>query len=137
MIDDNRGDALLAARALAEGGSGTVLNIASTGEIAMETLRHRNHDSLRHLPDLILLDLGLPRMGGMEVLAAIKGDARLKHIPVIVMSNSAAERNVSESYRAHAAAYVVKPADLGGYRRTMALIEQFFFGVASRPVGEI
>ena len=133
LVDDNRGDAMLAARAFSEGGSGMVLTVARTGEEALDALRGRDGQGL---PDLVLLDLGLPRMGGMDVLAAIKQDAALKHIPVIVMSNSGADDNVVQSYRASAAAYIVKPADLGSYRRAAALIEQFFFGLACLPAVE-
>ncbi len=133
LVDDNRGDAVLAARAFSDGGSGTVLTVARTGEEALDILRARDGG---RLPDLILLDLGLPRMGGMDVLSALKDDAGLKHIPVIVMSNSGAERNVIQSYRASAAAYIVKPSDLGSYRRAVGLIEQFFFGLACLPAVE-
>ena len=129
LVDDNRGDALLAAHAFKSALFETNLMHASTGEIALGLL----HDGAS-LPDLVLLDLQLPQMSGMDVLTAIKSDERLKHIPVIVLSNSGDGHNVTRCYQHHASAYVIKPLDLAKYRETIALIEQFFFVLASLPV---
>jgi len=128
LIDDNRGDAVLAAHAFKSALYETELTHAATGEEAVERL----HDGC-DLPDLILLDLGLPRMSGMDVLNEIKTDRRLKHIPVIVLSNSGDSQNVTKAYRQHANAYVIKPSDLARYRETIGMIEQFYFALSSLP----
>jgi two-component system response regulator len=85
------------------------------------------------LPDLILLDLNLPRMSGREVLGQIKADARWRHIPVIILSSSAAEQDIARSYALHANAYVVKPVDLDSFRAAISTIEQFFFFLVELP----
>ena len=128
LVDDNRGDALLAAHAFKSASFETNLTHASTGETALVLLRDG-----AILPDIVLLDLQLPQMSGMDVLTAIKSDERLKHIPVIVLSNSGDGHNVTRCYQHHASAYVIKPLDLAKYRETIALIEQFFFVLASLP----
>ena len=133
LIDDNRGDALLAARAFHEAETDTRLTFAPTGEIAMAILQGELEYFGHRLPDLVLLDLSLPKMNGLEVLAAIKDRDRLKHIPVIVMSSSGDERNILGSYRAQAAAYIPKPGDMAAYRQTIARIEQFFFLACRLP----
>ena len=129
LIDDSRGDALLADRAFRDAEFETRLTIARTGEAALDILEARGGAP----PDLILLDMGLPKLSGPDVLAAIKGNDRLKATPVIVMSNSGAPTNVLRAYNLHASAYIVKPVDLDAYRDAIALIQKFFFSLASLP----
>ena len=136
LVDDNRGDAILAAHAFKEAKTPTNLTTASTGEMALELLRGSIAGTSKRLPDLILLDLQLPKMSGMDVLAEIKQDDRLKHIPVIVMSNSGDESKVLKSYHRYANAYVMKPSDLTRFREAIAMIEQFFFVLVTLPVVE-
>lgn len=137
LVDDNRGDALLALHAFREAKFETNLRSAATGEMAMALLRGEGEYADKPLPDLILLDLQLPRMSGLDVLKAIKTDPVLRHIPVIVMSNSGNLINVAKSYDLYANAYVMKPADLATYRQTIAMIEQFFFVLAVLPVSMV
>lgn len=129
LIDDSRGDALLADRAFRDGEFETNLSVARTGEAALEMLQTPGAAP----PDLILLDMGLPRLSGTEVLAAIKSNDRLRATPVIVMSNSGAPPNVLNAYHLYASAYIVKPVNLEAYRAAIALIEKFFFSLASLP----
>ena len=129
LVDDSRGDALLAERAFREAEFETRLTIARTGEDALDILETPG----RAPPDLILLDMGLPRLSGTDVLAAIKGNDRLKATPVIIMSNSGAPPNVLRAYNLYASAYIVKPVSLDAYREAIALIERFFFSLASLP----
>jgi len=129
LVDDSRGDALLADRAFRDAEFETRLTVARTGEAALEILEAT--DAMP--PDLILLDMGLPKLSGTDVLAAIKGNARLKATPVIVMSNSGAPPNVLRAYNLYASAYIVKPVNLDAYREAIALIERFFFSLASLP----
>jgi len=133
LIDDNRGDALLASHAFREARFETRLHSASTGEMALDMLRGEGGCGEPCLPDIILLDLQLPRMSGLDVLKAIKGDPDIRHIPVIVMSNSGNFTNIARCYDLYANAYVVKPADLPKFRETITMIEQFFFMLAVLP----
>lgn len=133
LVDDNRGDALLASHAFRESSVQTNLTVASTGEMALAMLAGEGEYRGQRLPDLIMLDLGLPKLSGVEVLEQIKGDIRFRHIPVIVMSNSGAGSNILKSYQLHANAYVMKPAGLQKFREAISLIEQFFFLLACVP----
>jgi CheY-like chemotaxis protein len=133
LVDDNRGDALLAAHAFKEAHVAANLTVASTGEMALAMLGQEGEYRRTRLPDLIMLDLGLPKMSGVDVLSHIKNDMRFRHIPVIVMSNSGAGSNILKSYQLHANAYVIKPDNLARFREAISLIEQFFFLLACVP----
>ena len=137
LIDDNRGDAILAAHAFKTAQMACQLTVASTGEIALAMLNQIGSYSDCPAPDLILLDFQLPMQSGLDVLRTIKSDRRFKHIPVIVMSNSGDVANVAKCYAAHANAYVTKPADLETYRAAIAAIEQFFFFLATLPKADV
>ena len=129
LVEDNRGDVLLTRKALQSAQIENRLSVAESGEAALERLR----DEAQALPDLILLDLNLPRMSGRDVLGQVKADARLRHIPVIILSSSAAEQDIARSYALHANAYVVKPVDLDSFRAAISTIEQFFFFLVELP----
>jgi len=133
LVDDNRGDALLASHAFREARVATNLTVAPTGEVALAILAGEGEHHGRRLPDLVMLDLGLPKMSGVDVLSHIKTDQRFRHIPVIVMSNSGAGHNILKSYQLYANAYVIKPVDLAKFREAISLIEQFFFLLACVP----
>ncbi|WP_443749145.1 response regulator [Asticcacaulis solisilvae] len=133
LIDDNRGDAILAERAFRELQPPPEVTTASTGEAALAILKREGEHADAVTPDVVLLDLGLPRMSGLEVLTAIKTDSALQHIPVIVMSAYGAGQNVLKAYQTHANAYLVKPSDLNQYRDTIATVEKFFLGTAALP----
>jgi two-component system, chemotaxis family, response regulator Rcp1 len=134
LIDDSRGDAMLARKALDDSRMKAVVTIASTGEMAMDILRRQGEYTDCVLPDIILLDLRLPRMSGMDVLNLIKGDPRFKHIPVIVMSGSGALDTIMTCYRSYANAYLIKPGDLTQYRTAVDIIERFYLELAALPV---
>lgn len=133
LIDDNRGDAILAERAFRELQPPPDVTIASTGEMALSILKREGQYAEAALPDVVLLDLGLPRMSGLDVLTAIKTDETLRHIPVIVMSAYGAGQNVLKAYQTQANAYLVKPSDLNQYRDMIATVEKFFLGTAVLP----
>ena len=132
LVEDNRGDVLLASRAFRDAQFENHLSVAETAEKALAMLRAILAENLA-LPDIILLDLNLPGMSGRELLAIIKGDEGLRHIPVIILSSSAAESDVNGSYDRHANAYIVKPVDLEKFRQVISSIEQFFFILAVLP----
>jgi two-component system, chemotaxis family, response regulator Rcp1 len=136
LVEDNRGDAILAGRAFKDARIANNLTVAETGEEALSILRGEGKASGKRLPDIVLLDLNLPRMNGIEVLKTIKADANLKHIPVIVLSSSNASQDVSSSYSQFAAGYIMKPVDLDKFREVVSAIEQFFFVLSIIPVSE-
>ncbi len=133
LVEDNRGDVLLASRAFRDGQIENHLNIATSAEEALQVLRREGEYAGRRLPDIVLLDLGLPRMSGRDLLEIIKADEGLRQIPVVVLSSSNAEQDIARSYDLHASAYVVKPIDLDKFRAVVTTIEQFFFLLAVLP----
>jgi CheY-like chemotaxis protein len=136
LIEDNRGDALLAARAFRQAEIDNNLTVAETGEKALAMLKRSGEYASMRLPDIILLDLNLPMMSGKDVLAAIKSDDALRHIPVIILSSSSAPPDISGSYGLHANAYIVKPLNLENFSDVVHSIELFFFMLAVLPVAD-
>ncbi|MGN6209796.1 response regulator [Asticcacaulis sp.] len=136
LVEDNRGDALLAARAFRQAEIENNLTVAETGEKALAMLRREGEHAGLSLPDIILLDLNLPMMSGKDVLAEIKTDNVLRHIPVIILSSSSAPPDIAGSYGLHANAYIVKPFNLENFSDVVRSIEQFFFVLAVLPTPE-
>ncbi|CAM3206561.1 response regulator [Asticcacaulis taihuensis] len=136
LVEDNRGDALLAARAFRQAEIENNLTVAETGEKALAMLRREGEYAGLRLPDIILLDLNLPMMSGKDVLAEIKTDDVLRHIPVIILSSSSAPPDIAGSYGLHANAYIVKPFNLENFSDVVRSIEQFFFVLAVLPSPE-
>ena len=136
LVEDNRGDALLAARAFRQAEIENNLTVAETGEKALAMLRREGEYAGLGLPDIILLDLNLPMMSGKDVLAEIKNDDVLRHIPVIILSSSSAPPDIAGSYGLHANAYIVKPFNLENFSDVVRSIEQFFFVLAVLPSPE-
>jgi CheY-like chemotaxis protein len=135
LVEDNPGDVRLTQEALRDAKVRNNLRVAADGVEAMALLRREGAHAHAPQPDLILLDLNLPKKGGREVLEEIKVDERLKHIPVVVLTTSQAERDVLESYRLRCNAYVTKPVDLEQFLRVVRSIEEFWLEIVqlSRP----
>jgi CheY-like chemotaxis protein len=133
LVEDDPGDVLLIREAFDEQQVGNVLSVVSDGVQAMEYVRGEGEYSGRERPDLVLLDLNLPRKSGAEVLAEIKGDPELSTIPVIVLTTSEAEEDVLRSYKAHANVYIAKPVDFDRFRQIVHRIDDFFVGVVKLP----
>jgi two-component system, chemotaxis family, response regulator Rcp1 len=133
LVEDNPGDARLAQEALKENKVHNNLHHVEDGVEAMQFLRRQAEYSQVPLPDLILLDLNLPRKDGREVLAELKEDSELKHIPIVVLTTSEAERDLLKSYDLHANAYVVKPVDLDRFIEIVQAIEVFWFTIVKLP----
>lgn len=132
MVEDNPGDADLIRDTLEAGRVKPELSQVSDGVEAIEFLnRHMKLGGA--VPDIILLDLNLPRKHGIDVLSEIRQSVALKHIPVIVLSSSDAEADIMRSYREGANCYVLKPDNLKGYRETIAAIEDFWMAVSQLP----
>ena len=136
LVDDNPGDVRLTVEAWKDAKVLVDLHVASDGVEALEFLRRqgRFHSSPR--PDLILLDLNLPRMDGREVLKEIKGDASLKTIPVVILTTSASQIDIERSYLLHANCYISKPVDLDGFLQVVRSIEDFWLTVVHLPFGD-
>src|SRR5437899_1755492 len=133
LVEDNPGDVRLTAEGLKESKVRNHLHIARDGVEAMEFLRREGRYVSAVRPDLILLDLNLPRMDGREVLSAIKSDSKLKTIPVVVLTTSRAEQDVLRSYELQANCYITKPVDLEQFITVVKSIEDFWFTIVTLP----
>jgi two-component system, chemotaxis family, response regulator Rcp1 len=133
VVEDNPGDARLVREALKESRIPTELHVVPDGLEALEYLHRRGVHARASRPNLILLDLNMPRLDGREVLRQIKADPELRRIPVVVMSSSGADEDVARSYDQHANSYVRKPIDFTEYRDVVQRIESFWLHAAQLP----
>lgn len=133
LVEDSPTDQLLAAEALKGIGLECNLHIVSDGVQAMEFLRFQAPFVPTRRPDLILLDLNLPRKDGREVLAEIKGDTELRIIPVVVLTTSQSSRDIEQAYALHANCFVCKPIDFIAFQEALRAIRDFWFGVVRLP----
>jgi len=133
LIEDNPGDVRLTQEALREGKVANRVSVVSDGVEAMAFLRREGPYADAPRPDLILLDLSLPKKDGREVLAEIKADENLKRIPVVVLTTSQAEEDVLKTYNLHANSYITKPVDLRQFLGVVKFIEDFWLAVVKLP----
>lgn len=133
LVDDDPGDVLMTREAFAAGAPDNTLCVVTDGVEALAYLRGESEYAGAERPDLVLLDLNLPRKGGREVLAEVKTDDVLRSIPIVVLSTSDAEDDILASYRLHANAYVTKPVDFDDFIRAVRQIDEFFLTVAQLP----
>ena len=133
LVEDNPGDVRLTREALKEGKVYSNLHTAKDGVEAMEFLRRHGKYKDAPRPDIILLDLNLPRKDGREVLEEIKSDELLKRIPVVVLTTSKAEEDVLRTYNLHANCYVTKPVDLEKFMVVVKSIDVFWLTVVTLP----
>lgn len=133
LVEDSPSDTELTVEALADGKVCNNLSIVEDGVLALEFLRHEGAFTDAPRPDLILLDLNLPRKDGREVLAEIKTDANLQTIPVVVLTTSEAELDVLRAYQLHANCYITKPVDFRQFLTVVKVIENFWFSVVKLP----
>jgi len=134
LIEDNPGDVELTREALIESGKlMNTLEVARDGEVALDYLYKRNGFSNVNTPDLILLDLNLPKLDGRDVLKVIKEDAGLSKIPVIILSSSEAASDIQKSYQLHANCFVTKPVQLDDFIRVVQSIESFWIDIVRLP----
>lgn len=133
LVEDNPADVRLTIEALKEGKIKNNLHVAEDGEEALDFLYKRNQFENAIRPDVILLDLNLPKVHGREVLKTIKEDDSLKRIPVVVLTTSKAEEDILKSYDLHANCYVTKPLDLPQFIDVVKTIEDFWFTVVKLP----
>jgi chemotaxis family two-component system response regulator Rcp1 len=133
LVEDNPGDVRLTRETLKETKVLNRLSVAEDGEKALAFLRRQGAYSDAVRPDLILLDLNLPRMGGREVLEIIKSDPDLRAIPVVILTTSKAEEDILKSYDLHANCYISKPVELDGFITVVRSIENFWLTLVRLP----
>ncbi|MBD0734372.1 response regulator [Streptomyces sp. CBMA29] len=133
LVEDDAGDELMTREAFADNRIGNTLHVVRDGEEALDFLYRRgaHQDAVR--PDLILLDLNLPKYDGRQVLEMIKGDRELAAIPVVVLTTSATDEDIVRSYKLHANAYVTKPVDVEQFISAVRQIDDFFLSVVRLP----
>src|SRR3990172_6981124 len=133
LVEDNPGDVRLTQEALKEGKLLVNLTVARDGLEATEILPQRNGHADARRPDLILLDLNLPKKDGRQVLQEIKNDPKLMRIPVVVLTTSEADADILTTYGAHANCYITKPVDMDRFVDIVKLLEEFWFTVVKLP----
>ena len=136
LVEDSPGDVRLTQEAFREANRSIHLHVASDGVEAMAFLKREGSNANSPRPDLILLDLNLPRMDGREVLAEIKGDASLKTIPTIILTTSESEADIVKSYQLQANCYLSKPVQLGAFENLVKSINDFWLTTARLPQQE-
>jgi len=133
LVDDNPGDVRLTKEALKDAKVLNQLHVAKDGIKALEFLRRQGKYAKAVRPDLILLDLNLPRKDGREVLAEIKDDADLRRIPVVILTMSKAEEDIIKTYNLHANCYITKPVDLDRFIEVVRAVKDFWLAVVKLP----
>jgi CheY-like chemotaxis protein len=133
LIEDDPGDVLMTREALSDAKILHNLHVADNGEAAVAFLRRSGDYADVPRPDLVFLDLNLPRLDGREVLALIKSDESLRQIPVVILTTSDAEDDIVRSYDLHANAYVTKPVDFSAFMDVVRQVDDFFLTVARLP----
>jgi len=133
LVEDDPGDVLLVREAFEDHKIGNTLSVVSDGVEALQFVRGEGAHAGSPRPDLILLDLNLPRKSGIEVLEEIKGDPSLSTIPIVVLTTSEAEEDIVGAYKLHANAYITKPVDFEQFTQIVHQIDDFFVGLVKLP----
>ena len=133
LVEDNPGDVELTREAFEEGKIRNRLHIVGDGVEALAFLRRAGHYAAQPRPDIVLLDLNLPKKSGLEVLGEMKADPDLRTIPVVVLTTSRAEEDVARSYQAHANCYIAKPVDFEKFMVVVRSLEDFWLSVVRLP----
>ena len=133
LVEDNPGDVRLTREALRDGKVSNHLSVVTDGVEALKFLRRQEPYADAPRPDVVLLDLNLPKKDGREVLREIKGDPALRTIPVVILTSSEAERDISGAYALQANCYITKPVDLDQFITVVKSIEDFWFSVVKLP----
>jgi chemotaxis family two-component system response regulator Rcp1 len=133
LVEDNPADVRLTVESLKEGKVCNILHVVEDGEEAISFLQKKGKYADKPRPDLIILDLNLPKKSGHEVLAEIKCDDKLRRIPVVVLSASKAEEDIHRSYGLHANCYITKPVDLDQFIHVIKTVNSFWFSIVKLP----
>jgi len=137
LVEDNEGDILLTTEALKEGKIINKISVVRDGEEALDFLNRKGKYTDAVSPDLILLDVNLPRKNGHEVLQYVKNSEEIKHIPVIMLTTSSSEKDIKLSYSNHANCYITKPVESDTFLDVVASIENFWISIVKLPVNNI
>ena len=133
LVEDNDDDIELTKIGFEQAEFAVDLRVVSDGEQCLDYLRRQNAYATSPTPDLILLDLHMPRMSGMEVLDAINADANLRHLPVIVLTTSSSDREIREAYQRHCSGYLIKPVGFADFVKTVQALEGYWFSLVALP----
>ena len=133
LVEDNEGDIVLTLEALKEAKINNVIQVVKDGEEALQYLRKQERFSNMETPDLILLDINLPKLNGKEVLAEIKKDEDLMIIPVVILTTSDSEKDILESYQYHANCYITKSVDFQKFMDVVRTIKDFWIDIVQLP----
>ncbi len=133
LVEDNEGDIVLTLEALKEANVSNSIHVVTDGEEALQYLQKQGRFNNAVTPDLILLDINLPKIDGKEVLAEIKNDADLKVIPVVILTTSSSEKDILESYQHHANCYITKPVDFKNFTHVVNMITNFWISIVQLP----
>ena len=136
LVEDNPGDVRLTKEAFRDAKVLNKIYVAKDGVEAIEFLHKEGSFTDMPMPDLIFLDLNLPKKNGQEVLAEIKNNRKLKHIPVVILTGSKTDEDILKTYDLHANCYITKPVDLNGFADIMRATEQFWFTIVKLPPKE-
>lgn len=133
LIEDNEGDIVLTLDALEEAKLKNEVVVKRDGEAAISYLEKIAEENPEALPDLILLDINLPRKNGHEVLEIVKNKSKIKQIPIIVLTTSSSEMDIFKAYSEHANCYIIKPIDVDDFLKIVSKIEEFWFSIVKLP----
>ena len=133
LVEDNEGDIVLTVEALKEAKINNKVVVVRDGEEALNYLYRQGPYVNAELPDIILLDINLPRIDGKEVLGKIKSDEHLKFIPVVILTTSDSEKDIMESYVNHANCYITKPVDFNKFMQVVMMIKSFWITLVKLP----
>jgi len=133
LVEDNEGDVFLAKRAFKKARIANNINVACDGEVAIQMLNNQGEYQDNAKPDIIFLDINMPKKDGKQVLAEIKSNDKLKRIPVIILTSSKAEQDVLKTYDLHANGYIIKPIDIQQFHEVVTAIEEFWFTIVTMP----
>jgi chemotaxis family two-component system response regulator Rcp1 len=133
LIEDNPGDVRLTKEAFSESRNNITLNVVGDGAAAMDYIQQAGMYGSHLMPDLILLDLNLPKLNGLDVLERIKKHEQWRSIPIVVLTMSESERDIAESYSMHVNCYITKPLDFGSFVDVVQQIEDFWLSIVRLP----
>jgi CheY-like chemotaxis protein len=133
LAEDNDDDIELTKIGFEQADFAVDLHVVVDGEQCLDYLRKQNAYASAPTPDIVLLDLHMPRMSGMEVLDAIHADANLRHLPVIVLTTSNSEREIKEAYQRHCSGYLIKPVGFADFVKSVQTMEDYWFGLVALP----
>jgi CheY-like chemotaxis protein len=134
LVEDNEGDILLTTEALEEAKIHIRLSVVKDGKEAIDFVNKQGAHIDAHTPDILLLDVNLPKKNGHEVLHHIKGNEKLKHIPIIMLTTSSSDRDINSSYNNYANCYITKPVEASEFLAVVATIENFWISVVKLPI---